>query len=268
MQKLTLAYTPCPNDTFMFHALASGRRGVPGRAIDVHMHDVEQLNRLALKATYDVTKISFFAWLRAREHYEMLDCGAALGFGCGPIVVARAGEATPDLRRCRIVVPGELTTGHLLLRLWEPAAANRVFVRYDEVIPMVADGRADCGVVIHEGRFVYERAGLRLLQDLGAWWEEKTRLPVPLGCIVARRSLGRETIRAVGAALRAGIQDSMADPASTLDYMRQHAQEMDADVLQKHVRTFVNEFSLDLGPQGRAAVAKLEELAGQPGVLP
>jgi 1,4-dihydroxy-6-naphthoate synthase len=266
--KLTIAYTPCPNDTFMFHALATGLVRVCDTEVEVHLHDVQELNRLSLQGAFDLTKVSFYTWLLAREHYDLLACGAALGFGCGPLVVARKDSEPIALAGARFAVPGELTTAHLLLRLWEPHARNRVFVRYDRVMPAVAAGDVDFGVVIHEGRFTFEQAGLKLVQDLGAWWEARTGLPVPLGCILARKALGPERIAALGDALRQSIRAAMAKPEQTLDYMRAYAQEMDPDVLQKHVRTFVNEYSLDMGPRGQGAVAKLEELARAAGVIP
>lgn len=251
----------------MFHALASGRLKVPDTEFEVHLHDVEALNRLSLKGEFDLTKVSVFTYLLARESYTLLNSGAALGFGCGPLVVTRVGRPEVEPSRCRFAVPGELTTAHLLLRLWAPQTGEKVFVRYDRVMPMVAAGEVDYGVVIHEGRFVYRQAGLDLVQDLGEWWERRTGLPVPLGCVLARTSLGPERIAALDAALRRSIEDAIANPAAALDYMRRHALEMDEKVLHQHVQTFVNHYSLDLGVQGRAAVAKLEELARISGAL-
>lgn len=265
--ELTFAYSPCPNDTFMFHDVAAGAARLPDRAIRVELHDVETLNRLAADERFDVTKLSFHAYLRVRDRYQLLNVGAALGPGGGPVVVARRDIPPDKLPACRIAVPGELTTAHLLLRLWAPRADDRVFVRYDEVMDAVAQGRADVGVIIHEGRFVYAQAGLRKLVDLGEWWRERTDLPIPLGGIAARKALGAETIAQVEAVLRRAIENSFAHPEATTAYVRQHAREMDGGVLQEHIRTFVNEYSLDLGPAGRAAVARLEELALGAGIL-
>ena len=191
LPRLTVAYSPCPNDTFMFCDVATGRLRLPGREIEVHLHDVETLNRLAVEGgRYDITKLSFHAWLLVGEQYELLNVGAALGFGCGPVVVAANGTVPDDLAGCRVAVPGELTTAHLLFRLWGRDAGKKVFSPYDQIIDMVAAGQVDAGVIIHEGRFTYEQAGLRLLVDLGQWWQQLTGLPIPLGCIVARKSLG------------------------------------------------------------------------------
>ena len=268
--KLTVACSPCPNDTFMFHDLAVGRLRMPDRPIEMHLHDVEALNRSALEGTYDVTKVSFHAYLLVRDRYELLSVGAALGFGCGPVVVSKRPLETdgPDaLAGARVAVPGELTTAHLLLRLWAPRAADRVFARYDRIMDLVAAGEADAGVVIHEGRFTYAQRGLRLVADLGQWWQGRTGLPIPLGGIVARKSLGGPVIRQFEALLGRAVRNSLEHPEDTHEYVRQYAQEMDAAVLAEHIRTFVNDYSLDLGRDGRAAVEKLRELAAEAGVI-
>jgi len=251
----------------MFHDLATGALSLPGCEIEVHLHDVETLNRLAMEATYDVTKLSFHAWLLVKEQYELLNVGAALGTDCGPVLVAARELHREDLPDCRIAVPGELTTAHLLLRLWAPEVSNKLFDRYDRIMDLVASGEVDAGVLIHEGRFMYDRAGLTLVADLGQWWQERTDLPIPLGCIAARTSLGEETIRGFESLLKQGIENSLARPDGTLDYVRRHAQEMDEAVLAEHIRTFVNDYSLDLGDDGRAAVAELQRLARKAGVI-
>ena len=265
--KLLLAFSPCPNDTFMFHDLATGSLRLPGSEIEVHLHDVETLNRFAAEERFDVTKLSFHAWLTVREHYRLLSVGAALGHGCGPVVVSRRPVDKSDLPNCRAAIPGELTTAHLLFRLWAPEAADRIFVAYDRVFDTVASGEADCGVVIHEGRFLVERMGFTRVVDLGSWWEEATGLPIPLGCIAARKALPDDVVDGFERLIGQSIRNSLAAPERTLPYIRQHAQELDEDVLAKHVETFVNEYSLDLGDDGRAAVARLEEMALSAGVM-
>jgi len=251
----------------MFHGVASGRVRMDGCEFDVHLHDVETLNRMAMDGVYDVTKLSFHAWLGVSGSYEMLGVGAALGFGCGPVVVSRRDIAPADLPRCRLAVPGKLTTAHLLVRLWAPDVSDKVFVGYDRVMGMVASGEADAGVIIHEGRFIYERQGLRLVADLGQWWQDKTRLPIPLGCIAARKGLGAETTGGIEQLLRRSIRESLDHPDLAAEYVRRHAQEMDPDVLAEHIRTFVNDYSLDIGDDGRRAVDKLRELARGAGII-
>jgi len=264
---LSVAYSPCPNDTFIFNDLANGTLGGPELTLDVHLHDVETLNRMALEGVYDVTKVSFAAYLRARQKYELLSVGAALGYGCGPLVVARREMGPDEFAGCKIAVPGELTTAHLLLRLWAPQFRQRVFVRYDEVMPMVASGEVDAGVIIHEGRFVYAHAGLVKLADLGEWWQGRTGLPIPLGGIVARRSLGGETIERFENLLRQAIRNSQANPDAAGPYIREHAREMDPAVLAEHIKTFVNDYSMDIGDDGRAAIRRLGEMARDAGLL-
>ena len=251
----------------MFHDLAVGKLRLPDREIDIHLHDVETLNRMALEAAFDVTKLSFHALLLVEEAYQMLSVGAAMGVGCGPVVVSRRPMSLSDLGDCRVAIPGELTTAHLLLQLAQPTVGEKVFVRYDRVMDLVAAGDADAGVVIHEGRFTYAQAGLELVADLGQWWQQRSDLPIPLGCIAARRSLGDKTIGRFEALLKTSIENALADPGPAREYAKTYAQEMDAAVLAQHVQMFVNDFSLDIGPQGRAAVDTLRQLAAEAGVL-
>jgi len=265
--KLSLAYSPCPNDTFMFHALASGMLGLPGCTFDIRLHDVETLNREALAGTFDITKLSFHAWLLVRERYRLLNAGAALGFGCGPLIVANRPVSRADLAQCRVAIPGEHTTAHLLLRLYAPAARNRAFTTYDRVFPMLLDGAADCGVIIHESRFTYARQGLHLVADLGAWWEEETSLPIPLGCVAARRDLPETLVTGFEAALRESIRVARSAPTDAMRYAGTHAAEMESEVLQQHIDTYVNEFSVDLGEIGNAAVVELERRARLVGMI-
>ncbi len=265
--KLSMAFSPCPNDTFMFHDVAAGALSGSGYEIAVHLHDVETLNRLALKATYDLTKVSFHAWLLARQSYALLNAGAALGFGCGPLLVSRRPLSRSDMPHCRVAVPGELTTAHLLLRLWAPDARDRVFVRYDEVMDRVRNGDADAGLLIHESRFVYREAGLTCVADLGEWWEAETGQPIPLGCVIGRKSIGAADLAALETLLQKAIRHSRAHPGAAADYVRLHARELDPAVQEQHIRMFVTDFSEDLGERGRAAVAALENKARQAGVL-
>lgn len=266
--KLSMAYSPCPNDTFMFHDVAAGLLARDGYDVAVHLHDVETLNRKALEGAFDVTKVSFHAYLLARQHYQLLNTGAALGFGCGPLVVAREPLNQTDMARVRVAVPGELTTAHLLFRLWAPQAQQKIFVPYDQVLDAVQSGAADCGILIHETRFVYRQAGLACVADLGQWWETQTGQPIPLGCIVARKTLGAAVISDLERLLRQAIVHSRAEPAGTAAYVRRHAQETDEKVLQQHIQMFVTDFSVDLGERGHAAIAALEKMARAAGVIP
>jgi 1,4-dihydroxy-6-naphthoate synthase len=264
---LTFGYSPCPNDTFMFHAMADGQVTVAGHRIDPVLHDVETLNRMAFCGQLDVTKLSFYAWLKTKERYALLDSGAAMGFGCGPVVIAKKALDRSAVDSCRVVLPGRWTTAHLLFRLWAPRAEQRCFVPYDRIFELLAEGKADCGVIIHESRFTFEAAGFQAVVDLGAWWEAQTGLPIPLGGIAGRRSLGADLIRQIDAAVHTSIQRAMADPQASGPYVRRYAQEMDDAVLEAHIRTFVNDFSLEPGQTGRRAIAQLDAMAREAGLL-
>lgn len=238
------------------------------------MHDVETLNRLAFEEQFDITKLSFHAWLLLQDSYELLSVGAALGRGCGPLVISKKNvqsivdEDTTHLRKCdKVAVPGEYTTAHLLFRLWNPEISNCIFMPFDEIMDAVESGRADAGVIIHEGRFVFEERGFQCLRDLGEWWEGETGLPIPLGCIAARKSLGTERIAEIGQRLRGSISAALDDPSSTTEYVKAHAQELDDEVISRHIETYVNDFTLDLGDEGRAAIEKLKQMAGDAGII-
>lgn len=259
---INIGYSTCPNDTFIFCKLAQQSD------IRTHLHDVETLNRWAFEEKLDVTKLSFHTWLLVQDRYELLNVGAALGRGCGPLVIAKQGEVdSAHLRKCAVAVPGELTTAHLLLRLWNPQITNRIFMPFDRIMDAVESGRADAGVIIHEGRFVYKERGFQCLEDLGSWWESTTGQPIPLGCIAARKSLGPERIAEIEGRLRDSIQSAFNDPDSTKDYVKQHAQELSDDVTSEHIKTYVNDFTLDLGEEGRAAIKVLQQMAEQAGIV-
>jgi len=258
---LTCAYSTCPNDTFVFCELEKQPD------IEVHLHDVETLNRLAFAGTFDITKLSFHAWLLLQEEYQLLRVGSALGRGCGPLVIRRTDKSAAFNRDSVVAVPGEYTTAHLLFQLWMPECQNRIFMPFDQIMGAVESGQADAGVIIHEGRFVFEERGFECLQDLGDWWEGETGLPIPLGCIAAKKSLGAERIGAFEARLAHSIQAAFDDPDSTSEYVKAHAQELADEVVREHIKTYVNEFTLDLGEDGRAAIDKLQEKAQAAGVI-
>jgi 1,4-dihydroxy-6-naphthoate synthase len=267
MKKLQFGYSPCPNDTFMFNAIAAGDVGIQGHVLEPELHDVETLNAMAMDAVLDVSKLSFYAWMAVKAQYRLLDSGAAMGFGCGPVLIAREPMDPATIREKRVVLPGKWTTAHLLFRMWAPGADHRIFVPYDRIFDVIESGEADCGVIIHESRFTFEQAGFTPIVDLGAWWEEETGLPIPLGGIAARKALGRPLIDQIDALIKTSIQRAMDSPQKTLPYIREHAQEMDDAVLSAHIHTFVNPFSLDLGTQGRKALDVLESMAKDSGAL-
>jgi 1,4-dihydroxy-6-naphthoate synthase len=266
-KSITLGFSPCPNDTFIFNGLINGPLEIPGHTLNERLHDVETLNRMAFDETLDVTKLSFFAWLMVKQHYRLLDCGGALGFGCGPVVIARRKMTRGDMAGCRIAIPGQWTTAHLLFRLWAPEARQRIFMAYHQIFDAIRQGRADCGVIIHESRFTFELEGFCQVMDLGAFWERRTRLPIPLGCIAVHKRIGPSVVHHLESQIRESIAMAQADPAAALPYIRSHAQEMTRSVLGAHIETFVNAFSLSLGSRGRAAVDALELEARKAGVI-
>jgi len=268
MKTLTLGYSPCPNDTFIFYALTHGRIATPGFSVAELLADVETLNQLAIDGRLDLTKISYHALGHLRDRYVLLHSGGALGRGCGPLVIAPEKTSMQALHGKRIAVPGKLTTANLLLQLYGTGFDNLLVVPFDQVMPSLNRGEADAGVIIHESRFTYRESGFHEILDLGAWWESDTGLPIPLGGILARRDLGSETIRAVDEAIRASLEYAREHASEPRGYIRDHAQELDDQVIDAHIRMYVNDFSLDLGEEGIAAVETLMARAEARGLIP
>ncbi|MFH1571622.1 MAG: 1,4-dihydroxy-6-naphthoate synthase [Gemmatimonadota bacterium] len=262
---LALGFSPCPNDTFAFYALVHGRlSGAP--VVRAVLEDIETLNRLALRRELDVAKVSFHAYAGLRPHYFLLRSGGALGRGCGPLVVAREPLAPADLARLQVAIPGERTTAALLLRLFCPAVTAPRVMPFHRIMPAVAAGEVDAGVIIHESRFTYPQHGLVQVADLGAWWETTTGHPIPLGGIAARRSLGAGLVLRLERALRASVAYARAHPEETRPYVARHAQEMDEAVRRAHIELYVNDFTLDYGSAGEAAISHLLARAGDQGL--
>ena len=267
MTSLSLGYSPCPNDTFIFYGLVHGKLDGAPQVREV-LEDIETLNGMALEGRLDLTKISFHAFGHLRESYCLLHAGGALGRGCGPLVVAREGQTSDDLDGKRIAIPGKLTTAALLLRLYQPGLSDLHILPFDKIMPAVSSGDVDAGVIIHEGRFTYPKYGLREVIDLGAWWEETTGHPIPLGGILARRSLGPETIQRADQALKDSIEYSKSNPDAVLDYILRHAQEMDEQVVREYIDLYVNRYTEDYGPDGEAAINDLMTRAQAADILP
>ncbi len=266
---LSLGFSPCPNDTFIFYALVHGKSASSGLSFaEPLLEDVETLNRWALAGRLDVTKLSFHALGHVLDEYCVLSSGSAIGRGCGPLLVTRPEMAAGSLSGKRIAIPGKLTTAALLLRLFLPDCGELVEMRFDTIIAAVRDGLVDGGVIIHESRFTYQDKGLVCRQDLGQWWENRAGLPIPLGCIAARRSLGREKILAIDRAIRASVDFAFAHPERGMAYIRSHSQEMAEDVVRGHIGLYVNDFSRDLGVDGLAAIETFLDLGRKVGVLP
>ena len=261
---LRIAYSPCPNDTFVFHAWAHGLiESAP--ALEVTFADVDVTNGAAERGEFDVVKVSYAALPWLLDKYALLPAGGALGRGCGPLVLTR--EPLGSLAGARVAVPSERSTAYLLFRLWaagqRPASVE--VLPFAAIMPAVRDGRFDAGLVIHEARFTYPSYGLGALVDLGAWWEADTGLPIPLGAIVARRELDPAPVTA---AIRGSVEHAWAHPDASRGYVAEHAQEMAPDVQQRHIDLYVNEFTRDLGEPGYAAVDALLTRAARAGLVP
>ncbi|PLY02346.1 MAG: 1,4-dihydroxy-6-naphthoate synthase [Desulfuromonas sp.] len=268
MRQLTLGYSPCPNDTFIFYALVHGKVPCPGIRFSERLEDVETLNQLALAAELDLTKISYHALGHLRRNYVLLHSGGALGRGCGPLVVARTETTMAELRGKKIAIPGTLTTANLLLQLHDKGYDNLLVLPFDRIMDAVSNGAADAGVIIHESRFTYRQYGLSQVLDLGQWWEEDSSCPIPLGGILARRDLGAELIHQIDSSLRSSVEYAYAHPQEPRAYIRDHAQELDDEVIRSHIGLYVNDFSLDLGNEGVRAVTTLFDRAEQRGIIP
>ncbi len=267
-QPIQFAFSPCPNDTFSFHALVHGRIPTGGFSLSAELADVETLNQAARNGRYEMTKLSFAALGHLLDRYALLRSGAALGRGCGPLIVARPGFDPVRLADVPVAIPGDWTTAALLLGLYRNGPGPTAGMTFDRIMPAVAEGRFEAGVIIHEGRFTFPKYGLAEVVDLGQWWEEKTRLPIPLGGIAVRRDLGSDAAEALETAVRESISHAFAHPDASTEYVRAHAQEMAPDVIRRHIDLYVTEFSLDLGEEGEAAVRGLFERARGAGLLP
>lgn len=267
MRELTFGYSPCPNDTFAFHALAHGLVEAPFRVRPVLL-DIEELNRRAHHGEFDLTKLSVGAFASVGDRYHLLRSGAALGHGVGPLVVARTPMALADAVRGRIAIPGRETTAFRLLRLAAPTLDATVEMRYDQILHAVRDGEVDAGLIIHESRFTYAEHGLVQVVDLGEWWERETALPVPLAGICARADLVPDLRDAAERAIRASVQYALDHPDASREYVRAHAQEMSAAVCQAHIDLYVNAWSLDVGDDGLRAIARLVDAPVAPPAEP
>jgi 5,8-dihydroxy-2-naphthoate synthase len=266
---LSIGYSPCPNDTYIFYALTHNKVALPGMELaSPLLEDVETLNSWAMERRLDITKLSFHALGHALDEYCVLSAGSALGRGCGPLLVARPGFNLSQLANASIAIPGHLTTANMLFRMYSPTSSNLMELRFDEIMAAVANSEVDAGVIIHESRFTYGEQGLICLQDLGQWWEESTGHPIPLGCIAARRSLGRERIEQIDHAIRQSIVWADEHREECLPYIREYAQEMDQQVMQDHIGLYVNEYSKALGSEGMDAIETFFRLGREAEILP
>ncbi len=253
--KISLGFSPCPNDTFIFDALVNGGIDTGGLTFDVRLEDVETLNRLALDAQLDISKISYGVLPLLTEKYVVLNSGSALGSGVGPLLIHLHDANAEQIEEMPVAIPGEHTTAHRLFSLAYPRAINKIFLRYNEIEDFVLEGKG-AGVIIHENRFTYRQKGLVKIRDLGEYWEQQTGVAIPLGGIVGRRSMDPELLRNVDGLIKKSIENSFRHYPAVSDYVRRHSQEMEDEVMRKHIDLYVNNYSLDLGGEGRNAIRR------------
>jgi 1,4-dihydroxy-6-naphthoate synthase len=268
--KLSLGFSPCPNDCFMFDAIVNKRIDLEGLEFSERLADVEALNKSAFAGEADVTKLSYHAYAYCTGSYVLLNAGSALGRNCGPLLISRRPISREEVEAgyLEIAIPGKYTTANFLLGLAFPAAAKKTEVVFSAIEAALLNDEYDAGLIIHENRFTYEAKGLKKIIDLGEFWESETGAPIPLGGIVINRSLPDEVKHTVNRVLRRSIEYAFANRAASLPYVRAHAQEMSEDVMYRHIDLYVNEYSVDLGLEGRRAVELLFERARATGLIP
>lgn len=266
--KLTLGFSPCPNDTFIFDAMIHQKVDTEGLEFEVKMADVKELNEWALEDQLDISKLSFHAYAHVFNNYILMNAGSALGFGCGPLLIAKDQISEDAINEGPVAIPGALTTAHFLLNLAYPGIKNKKALLFSEIEEAVLDESFKAGLIIHENRFTYQEKGLVKLIDLGAFWEEKFQLPIPLGGIFCRRNFDSNLTEKIDRVIRRSVEFAFANPEAPRAFIQQHAQEMDPEVQQKHIDLYVNDFSIDLGKEGQAAIQHLFDYARTQKIVP
>jgi 1,4-dihydroxy-6-naphthoate synthase len=258
--KLSLGFSPCPNDTFIFDALVNKKIDTEGLEFEAVLEDIQTLNEWSNEAKLDITKLSFPAFFRNVDKYEMLNSGAALGKGVGPLLVAKKMVNVPDVIHSSIAIPGELTTANFLLSFAFPMAKNKVPVLFSEIEDAVMMEKFDLGVIIHENRFTYHQKGLIKICDLGEIWEERQKAPIPLACIAAKKTFDAELKNKIGDLIRKSVEYAFAHYPEITSYTKEHAQAMDENVMRQHIELYVNNYSIDLGEDGKKAIEQLQQV--------
>lgn len=278
--KLTLGFSPCPNDTFIFDALIHHKIDTEGLDFEVEYHDVETLNQKAFRGELDITKLSYHAFAYAVEDYELLDAGSALGFGVGPLLITKnpllaqqlssfAGQELPaEYYNLKVAIPGQYTTANFLLGLAFPQLKNKEIMVFSDIESALLLGNIDLGLIIHENRFTYQEKGLHKVVDLGDYWEKTTESPIPLGGIVIRRDIAPDLKEKVNRLIRKSVEYAFANPKSGIDYIRSHAQEMEESVMYRHIELYVNQYSIDLGEVGKKAIRSMFDKAQELNIVP
>lgn len=266
--KLTLAFSPCPNDTFIFDAIVNKRIDLMGYEFEVILADVEQLNNSALNCEIDITKLSFHALAHITDNYQLLNAGSALGNGCGPLLVTRAENLKMPATKMKTAIPGKYTTANFLLSLFYPEITQKECIVFSDIEDAVLSGEFDAGLIIHENRFTYEAKGLTLIADLGAIWERYSGAAIPLGAIAMRRGFNEKIKEDIDTIIKNSVQYAFRNPEKSIPYSKQHAQNMDEQVMKQHIDLYVNRFTVDLGREGEQAVRLLFEKAQELKLIP
>jgi len=266
--KLTLGFSPCPNDTFIFDAMVHGRIDTEGLEFDYFLADVEELNRKAFEGRVHITKMSYHAYAYAAENYLILDSGSALGWKNGPLLISKKELGHNDIDNLRIAIPGKYTTANLLFSIAWPDARDKREYLFSDIEEALLNDEVDAGLIIHETRFTYQKRGLRKIADMGEYWEKLTGMPIPLGTIVINRSVPHDVALKVNRILKRSLDFAYRDSVASYDFVAGNAREMDRDVMNSHIKLYVNEFTADLGIQGRAAISKLFTIAREKDVIP
>lgn len=266
--KLTLGYSPCPNDTFIFDAMVHNKIDTEGVSFEAILEDVEALNQRALKGELDITKLSYHAFAHLVDTYALLDAGSALGNGVGPLLVTLDDVVKNHLSTAKVAIPGKYTTANFLFSLAYPEAQNKIELIFSDIEKAILRGEVDAGVIIHENRFTYHERGLKKIVDLGEYWETTTGMPIPLGGIVVNRNLPQEVQEKINRIMARSVQYAFENPLSSYEYVAAYAQEMDESVRQKHINLYVNEYTKSLGEQGKAAIEYLFKTALEKNIIP
>jgi 1,4-dihydroxy-6-naphthoate synthase len=267
--QLSLGFSSCPNDTFIFDAMVHEKIDTEGLSFTVYMHDVEELNQMAFRKELDITKLSYHAFAYLTDNYQLLDAGSALGFGVGPLlVIKKDSPATQkDKSEWKVAIPGKFTTANFLLSIAYPEIKNKTEVLFSEIEKEVLNDNFDAGLIIHENRFTYEKKGLLKVADLGEFWEKYANAAIPLGGIVVKRNLPNELKQKINRVLKRSVEYAFANPKSSIDYVKKHAQEMQEEVMYKHINLYVNKFTKDLGEEGKRAVKTLFNMAKEKQII-
>ncbi len=255
----SLAFSPCPNDTFMFWAMLHQQIDTQGLRFDVELHDIDQLNTLAANGDFDILKLSYACYPQVSKEYQILYSGSAMGFGNGPLLISKQNIYPDEVSHLKIAIPGEYTTANMLLTIAFPNATNKKIYLFSDIEEAILSNEVDAGLLIHETRFTYQQKGLRKIMDLGEYWESETQLPLPLGAIAIRRSLNQEVKKKISAVLQESVRFALQNPSAPASYVAKHAQVMNPEVCRKHIDLYVNDFSIDVGKKGRLAVETLFE---------